>query len=345
MRPSYFDPTTQPDTETGYRLGGKVNKMQKFSVAKKMPRKFQAGGKATAPEKITPEMRAKMKAEADAAKTDANQTGAMNKFYDDKTRLGPIKKAKGGSIRKFADGGETNPDKDVDVRMDYGIDSDNSPLKKISDVSGSRFGSDVYARAQKFLEAGKKGNDVAAASASYKQGPKKPMSDKAETKSSYNQAKQNPSRSEIKPTAVSAPKKEAPRFTAEGEMNSNVRQEAPRKRGMYERGAGPMLPEPLDSGKQPSGPTAPEKARAKRLNDEAEARVAAAKNRKYANSPVTKAKDEYEGMSPSEASYARGDNLKKMLGLKKGGAVKKFAKGGMARGYGVSKVTNKTKYC
>ena len=30
---------------------------------------------------------------------------------------------------------------------------------------------------------------------------------------------------------------------------------------------------------------------------------------------------------------------------KKGGAVKKFAKGGSVRGYGISKVTNKTKYC
>ena len=328
MTPAYFNPAAQPDTETQYRRGGKVNKMQKFSVAKKMPRKFQAGGKATAPEKITPEMRAKMKAEADAAKTDANQNAALNKFYDDKTRLGPIKKAKGGSIRKFEKGGST----------DDGIDSDNSPLKKISDVSGSRFGADTYARAQRFLETGKKDDD-AAATASYKQGPKKPMSDKAETKSSYDQAKQNPSRSVIKDNGIlndpnknrsigNAPKKEVPRFTAEGDMNSNIRQEAPRKRGMYERGAGPMLPEPLDSGKQPSGPTAPEKARAKRLNDEAEARVAAAKNRKYANSPVTKAKDEYEGMSPSEASYARGDKLKKMLGLKKGGTVKKFAKGG-----------------
>jgi hypothetical protein len=47
MRPSYFDPTPQPDTETQYRQGGKVNKMQKLSVAKKMPRKFQAGGMTT----------------------------------------------------------------------------------------------------------------------------------------------------------------------------------------------------------------------------------------------------------------------------------------------------------
>jgi hypothetical protein len=265
-------------------------------------------------------MRAKMKAEADANKTDANQNAAMNKFYDDKNRLNPVKKAKGGSIRKFADGGETTAeDKDVS----YEVPSEPA-------TSRSRFSDDTYARARKFLEAGKKSDSVAT-KATYKPSPKNVSTVVDAPK------KESP--------RVSTPKKEAPRFTAEGEMNSNVRQEVPRKRGMYERGAGPMLPAPIDSGKQPSGPTMLEKARAKRLNDEAEARVAAAKNRKYVSAPATKAKDEYEGMSPSEASLARGEKFKKMLGLKKGGAVKKFAKGGMARGYGISKVTNKCKVC
>jgi hypothetical protein len=167
MHPSYFDPTPQPDTETQYRQGGKVNKMQKLSVAKKMPRKFQAGGMTKPAEKITPEMRAKMKAEADANKTDANQNAAMNKFYDDKNRLNPVKKAKGGSIRKFADGGETTAeDKDVSYEM---------PSEPAT--SRSRFSDDTYARARKFV-----GSDKKASASTYRASPKKVSTVKAEAK-------------------------------------------------------------------------------------------------------------------------------------------------------------------
>jgi hypothetical protein len=323
MRPSYFDPTPQPDTETQYRQGGKVNKMQKLSVAKKMPRKFQAGGMtkpAVKPNKNPVKSGPPELVEAAKQLEQEKRDAATQKKGAEKPVLGDYKMAKGGSIRKFADGGETTAeDKDVSYEM---------PSEPAT--SRPRFGNDTYARAQRFLETGKK-DDGVATKATYKPSPKN-VSTVADAPK-----KESP--------RVSTPKKEAPRFTAEGDMNSNVRQEAPRKRGMYERGAGPMLPAPIDSGKQPSGPTMLEKARAKRLNDEAEARVAAAKNRKYVSAPATKAKDEYEGMSPSEASLARGEKFKKMLGLKKGGAVKKFAKGGMARGYGISKVTNKTKYC
>lgn len=164
MRPSYFDPATKPDTETQYRQGGKVNKMQKLSVAKKMPRKFQAGGMAKPTDKITPEMRAKMKAEADAAKTDANQNAAMNKFYDDKNRLNPVKKAKGGTVkkvRKFADGGETSSeDKDVSAPHRF---MEKDP--------------DIYARARKFVDSDKK-----ASASTYKASPKKVSTVKAEAK-------------------------------------------------------------------------------------------------------------------------------------------------------------------
>jgi len=42
--------------------------------------------------------------------------------------------------------------------------------------------------------------------------------------------------------------------------------------------------------------------------------------------------------------FARGGGIESK-GKTQGKIVKKFAKGGMARGYGISKVTNKTKYC
>ena len=44
MRPSYFDPASEPDTETQYRRGGKVKSMNPKKPAKKMPRKFADGG-------------------------------------------------------------------------------------------------------------------------------------------------------------------------------------------------------------------------------------------------------------------------------------------------------------
>jgi len=185
MTPAYFNPSAQPDTETQYRRGGKVNKMQKLSVAKKMPRKFGVGGETnTSPKPTNPMPKGGPKELQDAAAQDRlrKMEEAQRKAGQRRPDLGKLGFKKGGSIRKFADGGETNPDKDVDVSMPHRF-MEKDP--------------DIYARARKFVETGNK-NDVAATSASYKQGPKKPMSDKAEARSSYDQAKQNPSRSEIK---------------------------------------------------------------------------------------------------------------------------------------------------
>lgn len=44
IRPAYFDPAPEPDTETQYRRGGKVKIMTSKKPAKKMPRKFAEGG-------------------------------------------------------------------------------------------------------------------------------------------------------------------------------------------------------------------------------------------------------------------------------------------------------------
>lgn len=51
MRPSYFDPAPEPDTETQYRRGGKVKSMNPKKPAKKMPRKFAEGGVTEGPNK------------------------------------------------------------------------------------------------------------------------------------------------------------------------------------------------------------------------------------------------------------------------------------------------------
>jgi hypothetical protein len=169
MRPSYFDPTPQPDTETQYRQGGKVNKMQKLSVAKKMPRKFQAGGKATAPaltgmdlERENARRDARVKKEKDAY--EAQRPNSLGPRPAEKPE---VKKAKGGSIRKFADGGETTAgDKDVSYEM---------PSEPAT--SRPRFSDDTYARARNFV-----GSDKKASASTYKASPKKVSTVKAEAK-------------------------------------------------------------------------------------------------------------------------------------------------------------------
>ena len=50
----------------------------------------------------------------------------------------------------------------------------------------------------------------------------------------------------------------------------------------------------------------------------------------------------FKSMKKMETTEPSVDEVGK--GMKKGGKVAKYAKGGSVRGYGVSKVTNKTKY-
>jgi hypothetical protein len=435
MTPSYFNPAAQPDTETQYRRGGKVNKMQKFSVAKKMPRKFGEGGKATAPA-VKPAKQPSDPKLVEAAKQleQEKRDAATQKKGAEKPVLGDYKMAKGGSVkkvRKFKKGGST----------DDGIDSDESPLKKISDISGSRFGADTYARAQRFLETGEKNDDVAAATASYKQGPKKPMSDKAEASSSYSQAKQNPSRSAVKGKGVTsggagtepdvpAYRRDAPTlgnrdksgreqkfdFNAENAVTAatlipGFGAAARLGPGVYRTGKAAYegakgLAEGVKSGVSiAKGLNAAEKSReaavgAREASNRLANARAADKTKKVAEEAAKQsAKDKKDAEPIFKAAKVRADfnridkaaAAKKEAGFKKaaeerrasrtsdestkmadegnpnykkGGSVKKYAKGGgveakgktqgkvvkmakggMARGYGISKVTNKTKYC
>jgi hypothetical protein len=288
MTPSYFDPTAQPDTETEYRRGGKVNKMQKFSVAKKMPRKFGEGGKTTAPAvKPAKSGPPELVKEAEAAKTDANQNAAMNKFYDDKNRLNPVKKAKGGSVkkvRKFADGGETTAeDKDVSYEMP-------SEPK----VSGSRFGADTYERATRQLS----GADKKASASTYKASPKKV--------------------STVKVGAKPAPAKPAPAKSSDYDKEPKAA-EAPKRAGA--------------TGSYDKEPKAAENKQASDSDMDVTSRL------KKAFSNI----DLGYLTRPNKALYAKGGGVEAKG--KTQSKVVKMAKGGMARGYGISKVTNKTKYC
>jgi hypothetical protein len=316
MTPAYFNPAAQPDTETQYRRGGKVNKMQKLSVAKKMPRKFGEGGIARPNFETDWMPQAKYASLSDMLK---------GKRMDDEKKPAPS-----------SDDTPKVYNRPAPVKTES--DEDKSAMDAASAMasgSASSYGSQASQDAPKGIKGGENVVTAVKKEAPKRVAPKaaapKAAAAKAKTSNYSNEGRgsardtpnySNEGRGSAKtsgnPNPVSYPK------SATGKDNGKTED----SRGIYARGAGRIIPEPLDSGKQPSGPTAPEKARAKRLNDEAEARVAAAKNRKYVSAPATKAKDEYEGMSPSEASIARGEKFKKMLGLKKGGSVKKFAKGG-----------------
>ena len=385
MRPSYFDPVAQPDTETQYRHGGKVNKMQKFSVAKKMPRKFQAGGKATAPaltgmdlERENARRDARVKKEKDAY--EAQRPNSLGPRPAEKPE---VKKAKGGSIRKFYEGG--------DVR----------------EGANSSISDDTRARAQRFLETGKKDDNVAT-KATYKPSPKnvstvnsvaKPApakaSDKAEDKPTPAKA---PDKAEIKPVGgggtepdvPAAYRRDAPTlgnrdrdgreqkfgFNAENAatlatLTPGLGAVARLGQGAYRTGKAAYegakgLAEGVKSGVSVAkGLNAAEKSREAAVGAR-EAAKQSAKDKKDAG-PIFKAakvRADFNRIDKAAAAKKAAESEKaaatrrssrtsdesKMAdeggpNFKKGGTVKKFASGGMARGYGVSKVTNKTKYC
>jgi hypothetical protein len=164
MTPAYFNPAPEPDTETQYRRGGKVNKMQKLSVAKKMPRKFGAGGVAKPALKpgrnpvmqpSDPKLVAAAK-ELEQKKRDAE----MQKKGEEKPDLSQMYK-KGGSVKN-----------DVSASKD-----------RVKPPKGYAKGGNV---------------DSTVVKGSYTQGPKRVADDKTNAKSSYLQAKQNPDRSEVK---------------------------------------------------------------------------------------------------------------------------------------------------
>ena len=140
---------------------------------------------------------------------------------------------------------------------------------------------------------------------SYTQGPKRVADDKTNAKSSYLQGKQNPDRSVIT------------KFAAGG-MTKPVKTVAA-KAGYVERAKN--KPTPNNFGKKATP----------------KSDAAASKDKLYdpAGDPRSKIQGYAKGGRVSDASASK-DKLKPTKG---------YAKGGMARGYGISKVTNRTKVC
>jgi hypothetical protein len=379
--------------------------MQKLSVAKKMPRKFQAGGKATAPaltgmdlERENARRDARVKKEKDAY--EAQRPNSLGPRPAEKPE---VKKAKGGSIRKFYEGG--------DVR----------------EGSNSSISDDTRARAQRFLETGKK-DDGVATKATYKPSPKNVSTVNSVAKPA---PAKTPDKEEAKPTPVKASDKTEIKPAGGGGTEPDVpsyRRDAPTLGNRDKSGreqkfdfnaenaatAATLIPgigaaARLGQGAYRTGKAAYEGAKglaegvksgvsvAKGLNAAEKSREAAVGAREASNrlanaraadkakkaaeeAAKQSAKDKKDAGPIFKAAKVRADfnridkvaAAKKEAGFKKaaeerrasrtsdestkmadegnpnykkGGAVKKFAKGGMARGYGISKVTNKTKYC
>jgi hypothetical protein len=343
-----------PDTEIQYRKGGKI--------MKKTPRKFQAGGTAApAPAPATkpaPKGGPKeLQDEAERMRQEARDK-EQQKAGQRRPNLGQVGLKKGGKVKKFSGlDGSMVDDAAVEREGAAYRQAEKDSAKELEGNTYGRFGDDTYTRAYNYA------NQLREPEGAEK--PKKPAVRKAAPKAMPKAATPAPkSEPKAEPRATTpAPKAAtlAPKAEPKAEPKAAVD-----KRGMYERGAGPILPPPTNLGM--SYATEAERRRGERLDKEAKERIEARKNRTFASTP--KEKDPYEGMSPSEKSMARGQSLKnsvrRMFGLpeemKKGGKVAKYAKGGgieskgktagkivkmakggSVRGYGISKVTNKTK--
>ena len=353
MTPAYFNPAPEPDTETQYRRGGKVNKMQKLSVAKKMPRKFGEGGptkpavqagknpvKQPSPPELVKEA-AKLKQEAYDKK--AMELGTTPK---------PLGHKKGGTVkkvRKFADGGETDANNDKDVSATHRF-MEKDP--------------DVYARARKFVESGS-GETKKFATPKAKAGSQS---------SSVSKTSRNPN-------PVSYPK------SATGKDSSSYRDEGRRMTDNQAAGDKQTSDDGLDVNSRfkksfsnfgknlfttPGGYNVSKFAKGGKVSDATASKDKLKSTKGYAkggNVDSTVVKGSYtqgpkrvsDDKTNAKSSYLQGkQNPDRSVITKfaKGGKVsdasaskdrlkptKGYAKGGMARGYGISKVTNRTKVC
>jgi hypothetical protein len=315
---------------------------------KKSPRKFQAGGATPAPAtKPAPKGGPKeLQEEAEKVRQEKREAATQQKGAE-KPNLGKLFK-KGGAVRKFEVGGDVTQDtreRRADERKEPApIENRTSPeapkaYNRPTPLPSGNEARDAETATNPNTKFGRFSDDTyskAYAQANRLTTPSGEVEKEVKAKTGL----EEPSVAKPKVAPKAAPKAAAPKptpkstsgsdsafkrkldFAGEGDSNADTRQEGPRKRGLYERGAGPMLPSPTKL-EAPGGATAFERRREERLQREAKERMEARKNR-------------------TAASYAKGGGVEAKGKTK--GKIVKMAKGGSVRGYGVSKVTNKTKY-
>jgi hypothetical protein len=314
---------TDPDNETEYRRGGKI--------MKKSPRKFSAGGTPAPSEKPL----SGMELEVQNAKRDAQAKKEKEAYEAQRpTSLGPrppekpvVKKAKGGKIKKYELGGDVERD--------------------------TRFDDDTYSRAYNYVNklrlppgaAAEKDYEV---SGGTKSAPRKFSAPKPTPKPAPKKETSGGSGGSgaTEPDVPPQYKRDAPTLGNRGEKRSFNAENAlmlasaiPAVRGVRAakgaldtlrtsraaKKAGDAVAEANKVGKAAKEAAAARKRAPKDLDEE---RMAGEGGPNFKRGGVAK--------------YAKGGGVERKG--KTAGKIVKMAKGGSVRGYGISKVTNKTKY-
>jgi hypothetical protein len=264
-----------PDTEIQYRKGGKI--------MKKTPRKFSAGGTAPAPApKPAPKGGPKeLQDEAEKMRQEARDK-KQQEAGQRRPNLGQVGLKKGGKVKKYADGGETQAeDKDIFYTGRFkGEDGD-----------------DTYRRAYNYA----------------------------------NQLREPEGAEKLKkPVVRKAAPKTMPKAEPKAIPKAETRAEASKSGESLAQGLGrKFAATDMAFRNAPSGTSSLAYSALKKARDDAE-------------SAYMKA-TEAERTGKSVMKLAKGGGVEAKGKTK--GKVVKMAKGGSVRGYGISKVTNKTKYC
>jgi hypothetical protein len=272
-----------PDTEIQYRKGGKI--------MKKTPRKFSAGGTAPAPAPKPAPKGGPKELQDEAEKMRQKEREEKERAAGQRRpNLGQVGLKKGGKVKKYADGGETQAeDKDIFYTGRFkGEDGD-----------------DTYRRAYNYADQ-----------------LRLPPGAKAEKEYEVATA----GKPSVRKAAPKAMPKAAPKATPKAE----TRAEASKSGESLAQGLGrKFAATDMAFRNAPSGTSSLAYSALKKARDDAE-------------SAYMKA-TEAERTGKSVMKLAKGGGVEAKGKTK--GKIVKMAKGGSVRGYGISKVTNKTKYC
>jgi hypothetical protein len=321
-----------PDTEIQYRKGGKI--------MKKTPRKFNTGGMAPAP---TPKPAPKggpkeLQEEARRLKEEAR----AKQEQEAGQRRPNLGLKKGGKVKKFGEGGDVTQDtreRRADERKEPApIESRTSPeapkvYNRPAPLPSGNEARDAETATNPNTKFGRFSDDTY--SKAYAQANRLTTpSGEVEKEVKANTGLKEP------PVPKAAPKvapKVAPKAAPK---KSTPESDNPFKRGFDQSNAEDARLKRL--GKKPES-SKPETSKAEAPFNPFEKDFAALKGRRG-----SRAEDIYPSLMGKKAGgvvkkYAKGGGIESKG--KTTGKIVKMAKGGSARGYGISKVTNKTKYC
>jgi hypothetical protein len=348
-----------PDNETEYRRGGKI--------MKKIPRKFSAGGvpsttapttkppEKTRPDRVPPAEAAKMKAELEQKRLD----DAQQKKGAERPNLGKIGFKKGGKVRKYEGGGAVDPAqaeqdaREIKTAQDQMAARDADMALNPNTTPKGRFSDDTYSRAYNYVNklrlppgaAAEKDYEVSGGTKSApKAAPRKFSAPKPAPKKETSGGSGGSGATE--PDVPPQYKRDAPTLGNRGEKHSFNAENAlmlasaiPAVRGV--RAAKGALDTLRTSRAAKKAGDAVAEA-----NKVGKAAKEAAAARKRAPRDLDEERMAGEGGSRFKrggvAKYAKGGGVEAKGKTK--GKIVKMAKGGSVRGYGISKVTNKTKY-